>query len=78
VVFSDISMREMNGYELAKRIRSTPDYGNAVLVAMTGYDPSEIGGETLRAGFDHHLVKPISVAKLREFLKKVSGGAAQS
>jgi PAS domain S-box-containing protein len=72
VVFSDISMRGMSGYELAKRIRATPELERILLVAMTGFDPSEIGGEALRAGFDYHLVKPISVSKLKEFFRELA------
>ena len=58
VLFSDISMPVMNGYELAKRLRAQPQHGEIVLVAMTGLHQPENRDRARSAGFDHHLVSP--------------------
>ncbi len=63
----DIGMPQMNGYELARRIRAEP-WGSAVtLVALTGFGQAEDKQQARAAGFDHHMTKPIepdAVAKL--------------
>jgi PAS domain S-box-containing protein len=58
VVLLDIGLPKMNGYEVAKRIRSEPVLENVVLVAMTGYGQDEDRQRSQEAGFNHHLVKP--------------------
>lgn len=58
VVFLDIGMPEMDGYEVARRMRRLPGLENVVLAAVTGWGQFEDRLRTSRAGFDHHLVKP--------------------
>ena len=58
VVFLDIGMPGMDGYEVARRIRQTPGLGKIVLAALTGWGQQEDRRRTAEAGFDHHLVKP--------------------
>ena len=58
VVFLDIGMPGMDGYEVARRIRQRPDLENMVLAALTGWGQQEDRRRTAEAGFDHHLVKP--------------------
>jgi len=48
----------MNGYEIARRIRSEEGADHVLLVALTGYGQTEDIRLALAAGFDHHLVKP--------------------
>jgi PAS domain S-box-containing protein len=67
IVFSDISMRQMDGYQLAKRIREMPELRSSTLVAMTGFSQGGAAGHTLRAGFDYHLVKPVLGPQLSAF-----------
>jgi CheY-like chemotaxis protein len=71
IIFSDISMREMNGYELAKQLREMPGLGNVILVAITGFSQAQGGGHILRAGFDYHMVKPVLGAQLTEFFRRL-------
>ncbi len=62
VVLLDIGLPEMDGYEVAKRIRAG---GSGVrLVALTGYGQIEDIERTQSAGFDAHLVKPVDFAAL--------------
>src|SRR5581483_5397086 len=55
VVFLDIGMPGMDGYEVARRLRQTPGLGNVMLAALTGWGQKEDRRRTAEAGFDHHL-----------------------
>ncbi|MGC8638287.1 MAG: hybrid sensor histidine kinase/response regulator [Isosphaeraceae bacterium] len=59
VVFMDIGLPGMTGYEVAQRLRHQPELGNPLLVAVTGYAEDEARRLSREAGFDHHLVKPV-------------------
>jgi signal transduction histidine kinase/ActR/RegA family two-component response regulator len=66
VVLLDIGLPQMDGYEVAKRIRAA---GSCVrLVALTGYGQAEDIERTHSAGFDAHLVKPVDFAALERSL----------
>lgn len=68
VFLLDIGLPEIDGYELAQRLRAQPETANAVLIAVTGYGQDSDRGHALAAGFDHHLVKPVDTAKLAAIL----------
>ncbi len=69
IVLLDISMPEMDGYEVAKRIRGELGLGDALLIALTGYGEDRHRRLAREAGFDHHVTKPVDAAKLEELLK---------
>jgi PAS domain S-box-containing protein len=58
VIFLDIGMPGMDGYEVARRLRERPGLEHVVLAALTGWGQEEDRRRTARAGFNHHLVKP--------------------
>jgi CheY-like chemotaxis protein len=58
----------MDGYELARRLRSQPDNADAMLVALTGYGQHQDREQAEQAGFDHHLVKPADLNQVNEVL----------
>jgi PAS domain S-box-containing protein len=58
IVFLDIGMPGMDGYEVARRLRRTPGLENTILAALTGWGQQDDRRRTAEAGFDHHLVKP--------------------
>ncbi|MGK4004433.1 PAS domain S-box protein [Sorangium sp. So ce1036] len=60
LVLLDIGLPGMDGYEVARRLRACPGLAGARLVALTGYGQDEDRRRSREAGFDHHLVKPIS------------------
>jgi len=60
----DIGLPGMNGYELARRWRTSPEGQNLTLVAMTGYGRAEDRAQAREAGFDVHLVKPAKLTEL--------------
>jgi PAS domain S-box-containing protein len=59
IVLLDIGLPGMNGYEVARSMRSLPELGTVYLIALTGYGKSEDQQRTKAAGFDDHLVKPV-------------------
>jgi PAS domain S-box-containing protein len=69
VCLLDIGLPDMDGAELARRLRALPETADALLVAVTGYGQESDRARTREAGFDHHLVKPIDLAKLRALLE---------
>ena len=68
MVFLDIGMPVMDGYEVACRIRQQPELKNTVLAALTGWGQQEDRRRTAEAGFDHHLVKPLEPKLLEGLL----------
>ena len=58
VVFLDIGMPGMDGYEVARRLRQQPGLEKVVLAALTGWGQQEDRRRTAEAGFNHHFVKP--------------------
>jgi CheY-like chemotaxis protein len=60
----DIGLPDMDGYELARRLRADPRTGQALLIALTGYGQPHDRILSRAAGFDHHFVKPVDIAKL--------------
>ena len=68
VVLLDIGLPKLNGYEVARKIREQP-WGKAMLlVALTGWNQDQTQQKSAEAGFDHHLIKPVSAAALLKLL----------
>ncbi len=70
IAFVDIAMPEMDGYEVAKQIREDRAFSKTKLIALTGFGQKSDIENALRAGFDFHYVKPITLAALKEALEK--------
>lgn len=68
VVLLDIGLPGMDGYEVARCLRTEMGETAPVLVAMTGYSQHEVNRHARKAEFDHHLVKPADIGALRELL----------
>jgi two-component system CheB/CheR fusion protein len=64
VVLLDIGLPEMDGYEVARRIRSMPGQHDTLLIAHSGYGEEEHIQRATQAGFDHHLIKPADLSRL--------------
>lgn len=58
VIFLDIGMPGMSGYEVAKTLRADPETQGVMLFALTGYGQSEDRQRSMEAGFNQHLTKP--------------------
>jgi CheY-like chemotaxis protein/nitrogen-specific signal transduction histidine kinase len=61
VVFLDIGLPGIDGYEVARRIRGRAAGAGVRLVALTGYGQAEDVARALAAGFDQHIVKPVNM-----------------
>lgn len=68
VAILDIGMPKMNGYSVAKTIRSRSTEVQPLLIAVTGWGQAEDRRRSKDAGFDHHLVKPVDPAALSALL----------
>jgi PAS domain S-box-containing protein len=68
VVVLDIGLPGMDGYEVARRLRSEAQMQNVILIALTGYGQSEDRQHSLAAGFNHHLVKPVDPEVLQTLI----------
>ena len=64
VVILDVGLPHLDGLEVARRIRSNPRHAGVRLIALTGYGLASDRQATAKAGFDHHLVKPVQPADL--------------
>lgn len=61
VLILDIGLPGMDGFEVARQLRSRPESKDALLIALTGYGEAESRLRSQRAGFDHHVVKPADI-----------------
>jgi CheY-like chemotaxis protein len=70
VVFLDLGLPDMDGYEVARRLRSDPELEKVLIVAVTGYGQPADKRDAHRAGFEHHLVKPIQLDDVERILRE--------
>jgi len=68
VILLDIGLPAMDGYEVARRLRSMPQLKHVVLIAQTGWGQEQDRRRSEEAGFDHHLVKPVDFSALEKLL----------
>lgn len=71
-VLLDIGLPDMDGYEVARRLRQQPQTKEVKLIAMTGYGQDSDRERSQEAGFDHHLVKPVAPQRLQELLARLA------
>jgi PAS domain S-box-containing protein len=72
IVFIDIGLPGMDGYALARALRSG-GLGQATLVAVTGYGRDDDLRRSRAGGFDHHLVKPVDLTTLQQITEGTGG-----
>src|SRR5690606_21224320 len=68
IVLLDIGLPDMDGCEVAIRLRADPQLEGLRIIAMTGYGGQADQQRAREAGFDHYLVKPVDYAELRKIL----------
>jgi CheY-like chemotaxis protein len=71
IVLLDIGLPEMDGYEVARRLRQQAQTKDAWLIAMTGYGQDTDRSRSQEAGFDYHLVKPVDAEELEQLIIKL-------
>jgi two-component system CheB/CheR fusion protein len=75
LVISDISMPEMDGYELLRKLRTLPDMSDIPAVALTGYGRTDDVERALEEGFAEHLTKPLDLDELLLIVRRLTGEA---
>jgi len=67
--FLDIGLPKVNGYDLARRLRGSPQTRSATLIAVTGWGQDKDRQRAQQAGFDHHMVKPVDPQEIETLLR---------
>jgi PAS domain S-box-containing protein len=78
VILLDLGLPELNGYEVARRVRARPWGSNVALIALTGWGQEDDRRKSAEAGFDAHLVKPVNHGQLMEMLARLRCAGAAS
>lgn len=73
LVFLDIGLPEIDGYELARRLRALPNLSTVHLVATTGYGADDDKQRGRDAGLNDHLVKPIETEQVERVIARLAG-----
>jgi CheY-like chemotaxis protein len=68
LVFLDIGLPGMSGYDVAREVRRTAALRQPVLIALTGWGSQSDQEQSHEAGFDQHLTKPVSLEALEQAL----------
>ncbi|ABA58076.1 CheB methylesterase, CheR methyltransferase, hybrid histidine kinase [Nitrosococcus oceani ATCC 19707] len=71
VVLLDIGLPDMDGYQVAQRLRQEPGLETLPLVALTGYGQDNDVQRAKAAGFNRHLLKPVTIETLQEVLREL-------
>ena len=71
VIFCDVGLPVMNGYEVARRIKQDEKLKGIHLIALTGYSDSQDIHQALLSGFDRHLAKPVDLMTLNRVLAQI-------
>jgi len=74
VAILDVGLPEMDGFELARRIRQDPEHAHTILIAVTGYGRASDHAASREVGFDGHLVKPVDTTHLLNLLSSIRSG----
>ncbi|HSS29324.1 MAG TPA: response regulator, partial [Usitatibacter sp.] len=72
VVLLDVGLPDLDGYEVARRLRAERDTAGAKLVAITGYGQAEDEQRAYRAGIDVHVTKPVEPQELLRLLAELT------
>lgn len=66
VILCDLGLPVLNGYEVAARVRAEPRLAHVLLVAVSGYASHSDRRRAAKAGFDHHLAKPLVLDQIQQ------------
>jgi PAS domain S-box-containing protein len=73
LVISDISMPEMDGYQLLRNLRKLPEMAHVPAVALTGYGRTADIDRARAEGFAEHLTKPLDLDRLLQIVRRLTG-----
>ena len=72
VVFLDIGLPDMSGYDAAPLLRKLDGMADATLIALTGWGAASDKKRSAAAGFDHHLTKPVEFDEVEALLERIT------
>jgi CheY-like chemotaxis protein len=67
-VVLDLGLPGLDGYEVARLLRSDPSLSGTLLIALSGWAGRDDRARSAEAGIDHHLVKPVPASRLSELI----------
>lgn len=70
-ILLDIGLPDMDGYQVCRELRKNPRFCNTLIIAQTGYGQQQDRDDAFAAGFDHHLVKPVSLKEINTLLATI-------
>lgn len=73
LILSDIGMPTMDGYELIEALRRLPRMAAVPAIALTGFERAQDAARALRAGFNAHVAKPVSLPVLLSVIDRIKG-----
>jgi CheY-like chemotaxis protein len=71
IVLLDLGLPRLDGVEVGRRMRTRPEGGDVTLIAVTGWSQDHDRRRTAEAGFDGHLVKPITAQQIQSVIAQV-------
>jgi CheY-like chemotaxis protein len=77
VALIDLSLPVLDGYAVAQELRAMPATKSAFLIALTGWDSDEVVARARAAGFDRHIVKPLSLDAMLAVLSAARAGGGR-
>jgi CheY-like chemotaxis protein len=77
VALIDLSLPVLDGFAVAQQLRAMPATRSAFLIALTGWDSDEVAAHARAAGFDRHIVKPLSLDAMLAVLSAARSGGGR-
>jgi CheY-like chemotaxis protein len=71
VILLDVGLPGLDGFEVVKQLRSSPETANLLVIATTGYGREEDRARCLAAGFNHHFAKPLDVDNIQAIVEQL-------
>lgn len=72
IIFLDIGLPDLSGYDVARQLRADPGLQRTMLVALTGWGTQDDRRRSDEAGFDRHLTKPAELPAVEKLLQAAS------
>jgi CheY-like chemotaxis protein len=70
VALIDVGLPDLDGYEIAKRLRASREGAHVHLIALTGYGGEQDRRLAIEAGFDQHVTKPVDLEELERLFAR--------